>query len=206
MDGSDLLNQIKTAYATELDRLGSEKALIATTHAALDRDTVLETAAMTERRAADTFGQWAADESANHVATAFADVAAQERDHYERIAELGSVDIDDPAPDGLHEFLRSLESTDERIAAGLLARPLASSLSLLQVINFFVNEADRAGAATFRELRSETTEQVDRGVELLDSIEVTADAEAAAGEAISIVYSEYVEALEGMGIDPKPVC
>ncbi len=206
MDGSDLLDRIETAYATELDRLGSEKALIATTHAALDPDTVLETAAIAEHRAADTFEGWADDEPIDRVATAFADIAAQERDHYERIVELGSIDVDDPAPDGLHEFLRSLESTDERVAAGLLARPLASSRSLLQVINFFVNEADRAGAATFRELRSETTEQVDRGVELLDSIEVTDEAEAAAGEAISIVYAEYVETLEEMGIDPKPVC
>lgn len=206
MDGSDLLDRIETAYATELDRLGSEKALIATTYATLDHDTVLETAAMAECRAADTFEQWADDESVDRAATAFADIAAQERDHYERIAELGAVDVDDPAPDGLHEFLRSLESTDERVAAGLLARPLASSRSLLQVINFFVNEADRAGAETFRELRSETNGQVDRGVELLDSIEVTDGAEAAAGEAISIVYGEYVEALEGMGIDPKPVC
>lgn len=95
------------------------------------------------------------------------------------------------------------------MAAGLVARPLVASRSLLEVINFFVNEGDADAAAVFRELRAETDEQVVAGGEVLATVCPDDDREwalDAAEAAVDAAYDEYAETLEGFGIDPKPVC
>lgn len=210
MDSSEFIDRVRADNETALDRLGSEKALVATTRAALDRETVLETAAEAEARAAATFETWADDEADDEARAAFSETADRERDHYERVSALGEVDAEAPAPDGLHERLRGLDDTAARVGAGLVARPLVASRSLLQVINFFVNEGDNTAAETFRDLRTETDEQVEAGAALLDTIcESDADwerAAVAAGEAIDAAYAEYADSLDALGIDPKPVC
>lgn len=210
MDSSEFIERVRADNETALDRLGSEKALVATTRAALDRETVLETAAAAEARAAATFEMWADDEADDGARDAFADTAARERDHYERVCELGDVSSDDPSVDELHEELRALDDTAARIGGGLVARPLVASRSLLQVINFFVNEGDSAAAETFRDLRAETDDQVEAGASLLEDVcESDDDWERAASAAESVVeaaYSEYADSLDSLGIDPKPVC
>jgi Trk K+ transport system NAD-binding subunit len=211
MDGDTIVETVRNRTATELDRLGSEKALVAATDARLDSERVLASTLAAERRAAATFEAWAADESHPAAREAFERVAATERDHADRVAALlddpGAVDAD---PDALHAHLRGLEATPERVAAGLVARPLASSRSLLQVINFFVNEADGSIADTVRELRSETDALVDDGAALLDDCCVDAAdrdrAVDAATDAIGVAYDEYADRLRGMGVDPAPVC
>lgn len=209
MDGSEFSQRVRDGNETELSRLGSEKALVATTNATLDRETVLEQAATAELRAAETFEQWAADEETASAADAFAEAAKRERDHYEQVCELGDIEVMDPEADALHSYLREREETVERVAAGLVARPLVASRTLLQVINFFVNEAASATADTFREIRSDTDDQVESGASVLVEIcedEEWEQAERAAEEAIEKAYREYADTLEGMGLDPKPVC
>lgn len=210
MDSSEFIDRVRGDNETALDRLGSEKALVATTRAALGRETVLETAAEAEARAAATFETWADDEADDEARAAFAEAADRERDHSERVSALGEVDIERPAPDALHEHLRGLDDTVARVGAGLVARPLVASRSLLQVINFFVNEGDNAAAETFRDLRAETDEQVETGAALLDAVCESDDdwerAAVAAGEAIDAAYAEYADSLDSLGIDPKPVC
>ena len=212
MDGDTLVEAVRDRMATELDRLGSEKALVATTAAQLDREHVLSATLAAERRAAATFEAWAADEADADARAAFERVAATERDHAERIAAL----LDGPetgaevAADPLHAHLRDLTATPERVAAGLVARPLVSSRSLLQVINFFVNEADESAADTVREFRAETDALVEDGAALLETCcESEADWERAvdaAAETVRVAYDEYAETLRGMGVDPAPVC
>ena len=209
MDDAEFVERVRDAKATELDRLGSEKALVAETNAALDRGTVLERAAAAEMRAAETFDQWAASEENESARKAFADAAERERDHYEQVCELGDVEATDPEADALHGYLRELEGTAERVGAGLVARPLVASRTLLQVINFFINEADETTANTFRGLRSDTDDQVEAGATLLTEVctdEEWDAAERAATEAIDRAYTEYADTLEAMGVDPKPVC
>jgi len=212
MDGDTLVETVRERMATELDRLGSEKALVATTEAQLDRARVLEATLAAERRAAATFDAWAEHEDED-VREAFERVAALERDHADRVAAL----LDDPeavdaapAPDALHAHLRDLSSTPERVAAGLVARPLVSARSLLQVVNFFVNEADESAADVIRDLRSETDALVDDGAALLDACcESEADWERAVDAAertVAVAYEAYAERLRGMGVDPAPVC
>jgi len=205
MDATAFLDSVRASNATELDRLGSEKALVAETAARLDAEHVLDAAAAAEARAAETLESWAADEPNDRAAAAFRDAAAREREHYRRVAELGGA-AEDPPADAFHEHLRGLEGTLPRAAAGLVARPLVASRTLLQVINFFVNEGDTAAAEAFRDLRSETDEAAERGAALVVDLGGDAEAATAAGEAIGVAYDEYAATLEGMGVDPKPVC
>jgi hypothetical protein len=210
MDGPAFRDAVRESNATELERLGSEKALVATTAASLDRETVLETAAAAEARAVETFERWADDASDERVREAFETAAERETAHYDRVRELGSIAVTDPSADALHEYLRAIDDPVARIAAGLVARPLVASRTLLQVINFFVNEGETGAADTFRQLRKETDEQARRGGELLTAVCADAEdwdrAEAAADDTIAVAYEEYVDTLEGMGVDPKPVC
>ncbi|PSQ42362.1 hypothetical protein BRD14_04735 [Halobacteriales archaeon SW_5_68_122] len=207
MDGADFVETVRESNATALDRLGSDKALIATTNAALGRERVLEAAAAAEARAAVTFESWADNEADDRTREAFREAAARERDHHERVVALGVEGAADPPPDALHEYLRGLADTGERAAAGLVGRPLVASRSLLQVINFFVNEGDRTAAETFRDLRAETDDRVAAGGDVVAAVcEGEAPAEAAASQAIEAAYGEHVDSLEALGIDPKPVC
>lgn len=217
MDASTVLDAVREACATELDRLRSDKALIALTEAELETERVLVEAARAELRAHETFGAWADDEPHDAAREAFEAVAETEREHADRILEnLHDEDAADavsdpgPDPDALHEYLRGLDDSAERVGAGLVGRPLVASASLLQCINFFENEADPTTANLFRDLRSDTDDLPDRGVALLETVCETDDdlerARDAATGAVETAYREYVDSLEGMGIDPKPVC
>lgn len=210
MEPQSFVASLRETHGTELDRLGSEKALVAATDAQLDRERVLAAAAAAELRAAETFERWAADESDADARAAFERVADAERDHADRIRERADGAADLPATDALHDYLRGLDDTVERVAAGMVARPMVASRSLLQTINFFVNESEEPTADLFRELRAETDELVESGADLLaDRCAGDADRERAreaADEAIERAYEEYADSLEGMGIDPKPVC
>lgn len=217
MDGEELLDAVETANETALARLGSERALVAVTSAAIDRATVLETSAAAEARAVATFEDWAADEDDERTREAFTDAAERERDHLERVLDLAdgndpdgdALTGTDPEPDALHEHLRTLDGTAERVGAGLLARPLVASRTLLQVINFFVNEGDSRAADVFRDLRAETDEQASDGAVLAAKLAddaFLAATTASADRAIEVAYEEYTDRLTSMGVDPKPVC
>ncbi len=211
MDGETLVATVRDAKATELDRLGSEKALVAETGADLSTPAVLRAAAAAEARAAETFERWADDEPVEAAREAFADVAARERDHRDRVlAELDDAGELDAAPDALHEHLQGVEATAARVGAGLVGRPLAGERTLLQVVNFFVNEADPDRAALFRELRADTDELVGEGAALLDGVcadeEDYATAREAAAATVDVAYRSYADRLAAMGLDPKPVC
>jgi len=170
---------------------------------------VLDAAARSEARAVETFETWAAETDDERVHKAFADAAATERDHYERVAERLDGEVNAES-DPLHDYLRGLDDPVERVAAGLVARPLVASRSLLQTINFFVNDADESMAQLFRELRSETDAMAEEGAAVLESLCESGDdwdrALDAASETIDVAYEAYADALEGLGIDPKPVC
>jgi hypothetical protein len=209
MDEADFVERVQESNATELKRLGSEKALVATTAASLDRETVLEQAAAAEARALATFEQWADDEANDTASEAFAAAADEKGDHYSRVCELAEIEAIDPPVDALHTHLRDLDDTVERVGAGLVARPLVASRTLLQVINFFVNEAETSAADLFREIRAETDEQVDAGASVLREISDSNDwerAERAAEDTIEVAYTEYADTLDEMGLDSKPVC
>ena len=210
MTTADLREAVETAKETELDRLGSSKLLLALTDAELDRESVLRAAAASELAARETFSVWAADEAHDATADLFVDVADQEQRHYERVVDLLGEEVEPPGSGPMHGYLRERDGTIERLAGGLLGRTLVSDRTHLQVVSFFVNEADEAAADVFRELRTETREAQQRGLELLGSVCETGEdwetAEAVASYVIQLAYDDYTDVLVGMGVDPKPIC
>jgi hypothetical protein len=213
MDGHDFLERVRSDEATALSRLGSDKYLIATTGADLSTGPVLATVARSAAVARDTFDAWAAD-GPDPAAAAFADAADTERDHYDRITgampDDATVPDDVPVVDAVADAMGASEDAIERVAAGLVGRALVADQAHLQVVSFFVNEADDTRADLARELRSDAQAQLESGVELLDTLcESDEDwdrARRAAGRVVADAYDDYAAALETMGVDPKPVC
>jgi hypothetical protein len=209
MDAADFVDAVESETATELDRLGSSKLLVALTDADLDADTVLRVAAASEHTARETFHAWA-DEPDETARAAFAEIAEQEDDHLARVtAELDEFEPPDDV-DEVHTHLRGLDDTVERVAAGLVGRGLVSTRTHAQLIGFFVNEADRGRADRFRELRADTESSIDRGVDLLaslcDSDDDWSRAHDAAVAVVETAYAEYAGSLDDLGLDPKPIC
>mgnify|MGYP006274939539 FL=1 len=212
MDADAFPDAIRDAKRVELDRLGSQQALVALTDADLDAERVLHAAAQSEYTASETFAAWGdggTGESTDASGT-FAALADEETDHYDRVvAQLDGEFTPADAVDSMHEYLRDLDTTVER-AAGLVGRSLASDRTQLQVVNFFVNEADERRADLFRDLRSDTQAGVETGTDLLAAHCRSDDdwerAREVAAETVQIAYDDYAETLEGMGLDPKPIC
>jgi len=209
MDGQTFVDELEAAKATQLDRLGSGKLLVALTDATLSEDRVLEAAAASEYAAAETFHGWAADESDDGAREAFEAVAAQEDEHLERVRERMEAFEPPTAPGPMHAYLRGREDTVERIATGMVARPLVSVRTHTQVISFYINEADQAAADLFRDLKAETEAVVDDGVALLAERCAGDDwerAQAAGEYLIQVAYDDFADALSGLGMNPKSIC
>ncbi len=217
MNGTQFTDRVAAAKRTELDRLGSNKLLIALTDATLDADAVLQAAADSEHAASRTFAGWAGDTEPSDASDAretFEWVADRERDHRERVlaahdAVVGSTY--EPADGGaLHSYLRERDGVIERAATGLVGRALVSDRTHGQLVSFFVNEQDQPRADLFRELRAETREERDRGLALLDAHCDSADdwerASMVAEYVVQVAYDEYADSLAGLGIDVKSVC
>lgn len=215
MNADALLDAVREATATELSRLGSSKALYAATEGDLDAESVFRAAATAERAAAETFEAWANAEADETAAAAFRETAAEEREHAARVREELDGDTAEESAGGdedlpaLATHLRDLDDTVAR-AGGFLGRVLVADESKSQYVGYFVGDADPQSAAVFRELRGDLEGQRERALDLLDAVCETEEdwerAEAAAVGAIEAAYEAHVEALESLGVDPKPVC
>jgi len=209
MNPDEFLDTVRSDNETALSRLGSSKALYAETAGEMDADAVFASAADAEHAAAETFGHWADDAEDERVRDAFEAFAEQERDHYERVAGKLDGDHEPSETPGVHAYLRDLDGDAARVG-GFLGRTLASEKSKEQMVGFFVGQADPQTAQVFRELGEDLDGQLDRGRKLLAAVCESDDEygralEAATG-AIQAAYDEYTETLEGMGVNPKPVC
>ncbi len=215
MNADALLDAVREATATELSRLGSSKALYAATEGDLDAESVFRAAATAERAAAETFEAWANAEADETAAAAFRETAAEEREHAARVREELDGDTAEESAGGAEDLpalaphLRDLDATVAR-AGGFLGRVLVADESKSQYVGYFVGDADPQSAAVFRELRGDLEGQRERALDLLDAVCETEEdwerAEAAAVGAIEAAYEAHVEALESLGVDPKPVC
>jgi len=216
MDSESFVEAVSEARATELHRLGSDKYLVAATGADLAEGPVLESVAREAATGRETFESWAEHES-GPAAEVFAAAADTEATQLGRLRERLDDETDgsddsgegDSGADGVSEALEAAETTAER-AGALVGRGKVRDRTLLQVVNFFVNEGDTAGADLARELRSDANDQVSTGADLLESVcESDEDwkvAQESAERVVEAAYEEYVAALEAMGVDPKPVC
>ncbi|WP_396612667.1 rubrerythrin family protein [Haloferax sp. S1W] len=211
MDADSFREEVTAAKQTQLDRLGSPKLLLALTEADLSESAVLRAAAFSEHAARETFRSWADDEADVRAKAAFEKTAEQEDEHLERVLDALDEDIglpDEPGP--MHAYLRGRENTIERVAAGMVGRGLVSLRTHTQVISFFINEADPAGADLFRDLKSETEDTLTTGLNLLDELCESDDdwkrASMVAEYVVQVAYDDYADGLTELGIDPKPLC
>ncbi len=208
MDATELLEAIREDSRTELSRLGSSKALYADTMGEIEVETVLRSAATAEHAAAETYESWAG-ETSGEVADAFRTTAEEERAHYDTVIDQLDGDHEPGELPAIQAYLRDLDGPVERVG-GFLGRTLAAEKSKEQVTGFFVGQAKPRVASTFRGMGDDLDAQLERAAELLDKLcESEADwerAREAANGAITAAYDEYVERLEGMGVNPKPVC
>lgn len=210
MDEAEFRDAVVEAKRTELDRLGSNTLLVALTDAELTSERLLQAAADSENAAHNTFAAWADNEEHETAQQAFADATEREREHRDRVLDTLAEPYE-PADGGpLHEYLRSREDAVTRVAAGMVGRGLVADQTHKQVVSFFLNEGDSARAELFRELRAETEASFERGLALLETLCETetdwADARAVAEYTIQVAYDDYADALQRMGVDPKPVC
>lgn len=208
MNESTLQSKLETAYETELSRLGSSKSMYAATDGDMDTDGVL--AAMGERAAAaaKTYDTWAAETADSTLADAYGTIATTQQTHAERIAKAGAERVID-RPTDLQRYLRTLERPPAQ-AGGLLGWALVTDKTYSQAVGFFVGNLDHSAADLFRELRSELAQEMDRIETLLsESCEESAEWERArksGATAIEAAYDHYVEKLDDLGVDVKPVC
>jgi hypothetical protein len=209
MDGAALLDSVRTGTETELDRLGSEKSLLAATEARLEPDPVLVTAAATLQTARDTLDAWADDATDETATETLETVAETLADAFDRVTAELEGDGDDVTALDAPFLVLDAEGDIERIAAGAIGVALVLDRLFLQGVSFFVNEADSARADLFRDLRADTDTMLAAGQSALDERCVDDDwdrAERAAVAVIEAAYDDYAERLDAMGFDPKPIC
>ena len=203
MDAADTIAAVEEATTTERSRIGSDKALIAATGANLEAGAIWAAAATREAGLHDALDGWATevDDTDGTVADAFDRAATAAENRAERI------DAAPGDPDALSAHLDTVEGTAERVGAGLVAPALVLDRFYLQVVSFFINEADEGSADVVRELRSGASD-LDTARDALGALGESERERArdAAVEAVGVAYEEYASALESMGLDPKPVC
>ncbi|MFC5971340.1 rubrerythrin family protein [Halomarina salina] len=208
MTADEFADRIREDNRTALSRLGSSKALYADTEGDIERDTVLRATAEAERAAWETYESWAESEG-GEAGEAFADTAAEEEEHYRTVADLLGEEVEVSEVPAIQQYLRDREDTLDR-AGGFLGRTLAAEKSKDQLVGFFVGQADPSTTREIRAMNEDLDDQLDRALALLESVCESDDdwdraAEAASG-AIQAAYEEYTDRLEGMGVNPKPVC
>lgn len=207
-DAEAVLETVREENDTALSRLGSSKSLYAETDGDIDTEPVLRATADAEYAAWQTFSAWADDEDHDAARDAFETTATEEREHYETVGERLDAYEPETVP-ALHEYLRDREDAVERTGA-FLGRILASKRSKEQVVGYFVGDADPQTANLFREFGDDLDDQLERATELLEDVCADEDdyerAVDAASGAIEAAYGEYVDSLEELGANPKPVC
>ncbi|NHN46228.1 rubrerythrin family protein [Halostella sp. JP-L12] len=205
MNADDFLDRIRDENETALSRLGSSKALYALTDGEMEADAVLTAAADGAHAAAETFEEWAGESDID----GFDEVAAAEHDHYETLAGK----LDDHEAGGtpaIQVYLRGLDGDVARVAGGLIGAALAEKKRATQMSGFFTGEADPQTASLFRGYGSDLEDRWSGGLDALEEVCESDDdrerATEAASGAIQAAYDDYVEKLEAMGVNPKPVC
>jgi hypothetical protein len=209
MDGQAFIEEVHERKRTELDRLGSDKALLAATGADLSTGAVLETVALSLEGLQATLAEWAEGASADPARDAFADAAASLAEDGKRVGrELDAEPAG--APPAPLPTVRRHERPVGRVAAAFVGHGLVFDGTLLQAVSFFVNEAERGRADLMRDLREATGDRVEDGAATLGTLCAEEgdwdDARHAADAVVDAAYDEYTGTLSGMGIDPKPVC
>ncbi|WP_049985426.1 hypothetical protein [Halobellus rufus] len=205
----DLRDRLESTYADELALLGSRRFLTAAAGGEPTAPALLDAAAESEHAARETFTEWAADAADHEARAAFESVVQQETEHRSRVAaELDEWTPEEGPPGPMHAYLRGRETTIERVAGGMVGRPLASLRTHARLVEFFERRETASAerrAALFADLRAETAGTLEDGLTVLAArCETDADwntAELVAGYTIRLAYDDTADALRSLGID-----
>jgi hypothetical protein len=207
MDADSFLDALESETQTELSRLGSSKALYADTRGEMDEPSVRRAAADRAHAASETFESWTDDASGDAVSL-FDSTATRERDHRETLAD-GLDDYEPDGPPAVQAALRECSGSVER-AGGFVGWALSAGKHAEQLVGFFVGQASPQVAQSMREVRDDHESALEDGLDLLASVcdgdDDWENALDAAGRVIEADYTAYVETLESLGVNPKPVC
>jgi len=209
MNAQTFVDDVREDNRTALDRLASEKALLAVTGADISSEGILGTVASSLAGLQTTVEEWAAESTDPATRDLFEGTAASlEAQHERTVGELdGDPGGNPPVP---IPTVGTFEDPVERVGAAFVGHGLVFDGVLLQAVSFFVNEAETRRADLMRDLRSAASDRVDDGASTLDSLcagdTEWSRAESAVTQVIDAAYDDYAETLDRMGIDPKPVC
>lgn len=200
---ADVVDEIESAYRTELSRLGSSKALYAATGGEMETDALLDVLAGKAAASHETVTTWADDDGPH--AERFADAADTFADQCDDLADRGGTPGGEPGP--VYDAMASFDTPAERLG-GLLGHAIVSRALLDQVVGFFVGNAAPGAADDFRTVRNAAADRIERSADAVASLDGDdRDRAVAAAEAVvEAAYDDYVDRLEAMGVNPKPVC
>lgn len=208
MAGTDVIDALEAEYETEISRLGSSKALYAISNGEMEADVVLGSLAARATETASILEDWSGEEESGEASELFSTVAGGIREYADELAGLASAE-DGSGSTAFHEYLSSVDSTEARLGA-LLGWLLVGDQSYLQGVGFFVGSQQSDAADVLRDVRDDIDAYQDDVVAVVDSVcssdAALSDVEEAASGLIEAAYDEYVESLESMGIDVKPIC
>jgi len=193
MDTEDLIETIRDEERTPLSRLGSSKSLYALTEGEMADDEVRVAVADVAHHAAETFDRWDLDLGA--------DAADMAREHRDAV-------VDDHAPGdrpAMDEAADGVDGEAGRLGA-LLGWTLVAGRYAEQATGYFTGQADPQTASTFRSQGGDLDDLRADVLAALDGHDDREAAEAAAAAVIEAAYEGYVETLESLGVNPKPVC
>ncbi|MFC4406617.1 hypothetical protein [Haloarchaeobius iranensis] len=204
MDTAAFVEAVEDGNRTELSRLGSSKSLYALTGGEMDEDHVFAVVESLATAQANRYESWAADAD-GELADALSAAAEAER---ERASDAAGK-TDETVAGGLFDGLDGCEGTVDR-AGGFVAATVVTKKLQEQLVGFFVGQADPTTASTFRSYGGELDERREAALAALEAVvddesEREAAVEAAAG-VVTAAYDVYVDRLEAMGVNPKPVC
>ncbi len=198
MDAATFDTQLREAHETPLSRLGSSKSLYALTGGEMAADPIRAVVATEAHRASDVFAGW----DSGPYQQLFGELTEHEADRTD-VGELTGRSF--PELDRLGEA-----ATPAERLGGTHARYVLADTRLGQVVGFFVGDADPQSASEFRDVRETVATDADRVADALQETCVAdddwADARETADAVIEAAYDDYVETLEGMGVQPKNVC
>lgn len=207
MDADALVETVREENNTALSRLGSSKSIYADTSGEMKPATVLAAAATRTSHAADLFDDWA-ETAGGGVATLCGDAADTVGGHADDLS--GRVDDFEPGERPAEvEHLSTLDGDPER-AGGLLGWALVMDQKTTQLTGYFTGQADPKTAGVFRAFGGDYESLVEATGSALETVcETQGEWQAAtdaATEVIQAAYDEYVQRLEALGVNPKPVC
>lgn len=210
MDGETLRRRLEADESASLSLLGSTQFLRAAAGGDPAPEPLLEAAAESEHAARETFREWVADEADSDARAAFESVVEQDHEHRERVAaELDGWEPAEGGPGPMHAYLRGRDTARQRIAGGMVGRPLVTLRTHARLIAFFDGrdgDDDARRADLFRDLRAETAEVLEDGLALLEERceeEEWEIARTVAGYTVRVAADDTADALRSLGIDPE---